>query len=218
MTRETILRIFIAVSLMSFAGSAGRQATRPGVKIDALKIAEGVAATMKDRVYGNEEKNPKTINCVEYLIKVVEECCAQSKQDVKFTAELRRRIAIDDIKPDENLNALVEKGDDRIKGVQWALVQAGLGEAVSLADVKPGDFVQYWYRHESAGGTQDWAGHSAVIKSITNGQAILLGAHKTVLSREQDKPEKERKGGVGESVPINLGDATRKAFVVRWKT
>ena len=180
--------------------------------IDTSRVAHSVAARLKDRVYGSEAQDPNAINCVEFVTEVVRECCARSDQHAKFTAELRQGIAIDNIRPDENLAALIEKGDDRIKGVQWALTQAGLGIAVDVVDAQPGDFVQYWYRSGDG-----WAGHSAVIKSIAEGTAVLLGSHHTALAREQDKPAAQRSGGVGESVPINLGDPARKVFVVRWK-
>lgn len=167
---------------------------------------------MRDRSWGDQSKSPGAIDCVQFVIAVVGECCAQSQQSSKFDAELRRRIAIDNIQPDEKLDALVEAGDDRIRGVQWALVAANLGEAISIADAQPGDFVQYWYRSG-----ESWAGHTAVIQSIADGQAILLGAHRTILARQQQQPVAQRTGGVGESIPVRLSDPAKKVYVARWR-
>lgn len=180
--------------------------------IDTLKIANEVATRLKDRTYGSQAKDATKIDCVEFVNEVAGECCKASEKSEEFTAELRKRIAIATLKPEEKLQELVEKQDDRIKGVQWALVQAGLGTAVPVAEAKAGDFVQYWYERDGK-----WAGHAGVIQSINSGSAVLLGSHRTTLASEKDKEAKDRNGGVGESTPIKLDDPRKKVFVVRWK-
>jgi len=80
------------------------------------------------------------------------------------------------IKPNENLDGLVNRGDGRTKGVVAALVASGQG--VEITSVKPqvlkrGDIVQYWYYTE-ASGKKVLEGHTAIVLGPGSGGRVRL--------------------------------------------
>jgi hypothetical protein len=88
--------------------------------------------------------------CTELVIKVIEKIYPLDKTD-----KSRIRIIAD-----ENIFDLLESNSSVIKGVYYALTAKGIGTAIeNLADVLPGDFVQFWVDN-------GWWGHCGVVKSI----------------------------------------------------
>jgi hypothetical protein len=65
--------------------------------------------------------------------------------------------------------SLVENETDIAKGVQNALVSSGKGTAISLVEVKPGDFVQFW----SVTGGKAY-GHCGIVSSISPEESITV--------------------------------------------
>jgi hypothetical protein len=192
--------------------------------VDTLGVATKIATSddFKSRVYPNtpwfkaqpEASRPKTVDCTQFLSAVVAAVFAEAGK--AFTAETKSRVMLSNFTADElktaALDQLVDGTDKRILGVQYALTEAGVGEAVAgIAQAKPGDFVQYWYKE---GG--HWAGHSGIIVSITGTKAVLLGSHMTTLASEDGAKPADKKGGVGQSIPIDLGTAGKKVYIVRF--
>jgi len=70
----------------------------------------------------------------------------------------------------------VQRGDDQIAGIAWALAEAGHGERLAaIGTIAAGDFVQYWYT--TARGAL--AGHvGLVVERVADG-VRLHGAHKS---------------------------------------
>lgn len=179
---------------------------------DVLRAAQDLGSdTYKDYEYGST--GHKKVDCVQFVLAVVEKVAADEKQTDKITKDTKKTIQIQLNKEDkENLQQLVDDGDARTTGVQKALVDAGLGKKVKAEDAKAGDFVQYWYKD---GGV--WKGHSGVIEKISNGKATIYGAHKTTLQADMKiKNKGDRKGGVGSGPVFDLTDTSRKVYVVRW--
>ncbi len=145
-------------------------------KIDVLKVAQEVAAPMAKWTYGSDATKQQ-IDCVQFVLAVVK------KLEPALSKEAETRILISDIKPEDAIadkDGLVSKGDAKTKGVQQALVDAGVGEAVKLDDVQPGDFLQYWMKKKD--GT--WFGHAGIIHEVKKnkrGQPLvfLYGSHQS---------------------------------------
>jgi hypothetical protein len=154
--------------------------------------------------YG-EDASKKQIDCVQFVLAVVEETTRQ-----KLPPASRERILISDVAAADlkrNHYALVVDEDPRTKGVQEALVTADLGAAIEPKNAKPGDLIQYWMQRDD--GT--WFGHAAVIETVTRNtrgsrSAELFGAHKSL-------------NGLGTST-FNLdltSHSKRKIYIVRLK-
>lgn len=78
--------------------------------------------------------NYKDAVCTEFVIKVINNFSTLTKDEKNDI----RIITTDD------LGDLIRKDSPVIKGVQTALVNSNKGIAIDVADVKPGDFVQFW--------------------------------------------------------------------------
>lgn len=85
----------------------------------------------------------------------------------------RINIVLADSKP-EAVDKLVDADDENIRGIQFALEHAKIGQAVKPEEVRPGDFVQYWYREGA-----HWAGHSAIVVELLGDKLKIYGAHKS---------------------------------------
>ena len=153
----------------------------------------------------------KQVDCVTYLLAVVEELAAHKK--LKISKKTRGELLISHLSKDElaKLQELVAKEDPRIRGVHQALINAKLGKAVKRKDARPGDFIQYWYKS----GTK-WFGHAGIVEHVKNGKATIWGCHKSTLQSERKLPKKNRKGGIGSGPVFDLKDEKRKVFLVRW--
>lgn len=221
-TRFRTMAFFLMSAFMVLPGLAAAE-------VDVLAVAKKVAETYKDHVYPGTkwleaqpaDKRPKMIDCTQYVSAVVEKVLSEAK--LEYDKDTKSRVMLSNFKPEElkqeSMNKLVEaarkpdgKADERLAGVRFALTKIGKGDAVAnLKDAKPGDLVQYWYK---SGG--NWFGHSSVIVSVTGDSAVLLGSHKTALESEKATKPDERKGGVGESVSIKLGDPEKLVYIVRF--
>jgi hypothetical protein len=175
---------------------------------DPLAVSKDLAASKyKDWQYGSDP-GKKQVDCVQFLLSVVEESVG-----APLVPNVRNRILIAELSEAEKkhpiLGTLVVNGDERIKGVQSALVDASLGTAVPVADAAPGDLIQYWMKKSD--GT--WFGHAGVIESVdrtgVTPKARIFGAHAS------PKP-----GNIGtSSFDLKLIDGTddRKIYLVRVK-
>lgn len=181
-----------------------------GQKVDPVEVASTLA---KKRYAGfTHGTGKKQVDCVTYLVAVVEEL-AKSKR-ATLSKQTRQQILISHLTPKElsNLQQLVARDDAKIRGVQSALIDAKLGTKVKPAEARAGDLIQYWYK---SGGK--WWGHAGLIQKVSKaGQATIYGSHKTTLQSERKLPRKQRRGGVGPGPVFNLTDKKRKVFVVRW--
>ncbi len=113
-------------------------------------------------------EGPDRYVCTTYCVEILR------RAGVPVDQALDDRINIEDFDPP--LAAAVERGDDAIAGIAWALAEAGYGER--LADIEaiaPGDFVQYWYT-TAAGGL---AGHVGLVVERTPDGIRLHGSHKS---------------------------------------
>jgi lysophospholipase L1-like esterase len=96
--------------------------------------------------------------------------------------------------------SLVDANDPVHKGVQYALVQAGIGEEVALDVAQAGDLVQYWLK--TAG---SWEGRAGIVENANeDGSFDIFGA----------MPDEKIVAVVRN---VNLKDASVKAYVVRFK-
>ncbi|MBI5473394.1 MAG: hypothetical protein HY961_13700 [Ignavibacteriae bacterium] len=147
--------------------------------------------------YGNH-MHRRQINCVQFVAAVVQDLVGR-----ELTVEEQRSILINNIGRLKMLNRLVPRNDKRIRGVQTALLEMGVGQIVSTEEAQPGDFVQYWRRRKSG-----WRGHAALIVDIERGNgracARLLGAHQTL-----------KRVGIG-NFYVELNDPDLKIFIVRF--
>jgi hypothetical protein len=115
------------------------------------------------------------INCVQFLSVVIENLLGR-----KLTPDERDAVCINE--RFENLAEAVARGDDRTKGVVFALTTViKSGRPISASHAEPGDFIQYWIR--SVDGS--WHGHAAIISRVwidVNGRsrAEIFGAHKSL--------------------------------------
>jgi hypothetical protein len=140
-----------------------------------LVVAKQLARTrFQGWTYGNDASK-RQIDCVQFVLAVVEGTIHR-----RLETQLRTRILISDLADaavKDHGYAIVINEDPRTKGVQEALVQAGLGRRVDPKDAQPGDLIQYWMQQRS--GT--WVGHSAIIESVWHSRgdvrATLFGAH-----------------------------------------
>ncbi|MDY0060767.1 MAG: hypothetical protein RBU45_13225 [Myxococcota bacterium] len=76
----------------------------------------------------------------------------------------------------KKLDALVLAGDERTKGVVYALAGGGKGTEIEIGvdPLQPGDFVQYWYWTSA----KHLAGHSVQVQAVhADGTVDLHGSH-----------------------------------------
>lgn len=169
---------------------------------DVLGIAKRLAAQKyKGWTYGSRQSE-KQIDCVQFVLAVVQEALAQS-----LNADARSQILISNLGSpgQKKLAALIEAEDARTKGVQHALVSIGLGSAIDPEDARAGDLVQYWMKRED--GT--WYGHASVLENVRRSgstySAKLYGAHGST-------------NGIATSrFSLRLNGPDRKVYIVRLK-
>jgi hypothetical protein len=152
----------------------------PAVSIaaDPLANAKSLAASQfSGWTYGSSAAK-KQIDCVQFVLAVVAKSSPKPIGEESRKAVLISGLSAEESKP-AGLAKLVEAGDERTKGVQLALVKAGVGTVVSPQDAKPGDLIQYWMKPKNG----DWFGHAGVLEMVTrNGdipEATVYGAHKS---------------------------------------
>lgn len=175
---------------------------------DPLSVAKKLTSSrFEGWQYGsNSDKNQ--VDCVQFLVSVVEESVGAS-----LVPKVRNRILIAELSEEEKkhpiLGTLVVDGNERTKGVQSALVDAGLGTAVSVADAASGDLIQYWMKKSD--GT--WFGHAGVIESVDRTgdtpKARIYGAHAS--------PAPGKIGTSSFELKLIDGSDDRKIYLVRVK-
>ena len=141
--------------------------------------------------YGSNGIKRKQIDCVQFMLAVVEKRLGTVKYSTKNDIKIAHGWT-----PDEEQLKAEEGTDENLAGVQKALVDAGKGVAVEKADVKPGDLIQYWMKLKDG----KWFGHAAVVKSVDSNIVTLFGAHQS-------------KGGIAD-LKLDLDKATR-VYLVR---
>ena len=160
-----------------------------------VRLAE---TRFKDWRYGHR-LHRNQVNCVLFMTAVVEDLLRRP-----LTADERAAILISNVRRGKRLQQLVARDDERIRGIQTALVKMGNGEIVTPHRAQPGDFIQFWkYRNGH------WRGHTSIIVDVLdrNGSlcAIVFGAHQTL-------------GGVGiGEFEVGLNDPDIKSYIVRFK-
>lgn len=137
-------------------------------------------------------KGENQLNCTTYVQKVLE------VSDYDISKDTSRKINIDNIQKDENIEDLLKNDDSRVKGVVSALTSSDQGAEVSVKDLKKGDFIQYWY-YDKEGNLRGHAGQ--ISKVYENGKVDIHGSHRG-------------KGGVGTLTNVNL-DRMYKVYAVR---
>ena len=98
--------------------------------------------------------------CTEFVIGVLKHFIPLSKQDIVNININQPRKSIEDVYQQ------MENGSPYPKGVVHALTSNGKGEAITnLADVRAGDFVQFWYY-------RSW-GHCGIVEHIDIENKVL---------------------------------------------
>lgn len=144
------------------AVATGRAAAAGDVKAaaasapDVLATARKVAAErFKGFTYGPAQAQ-RQVDCVQFTGAVVEALLRRPLNKAETDALYIRH-------PFADLQAAVAGGDARTKGIQHALAEImRQGIVVEPAQVRPGDFVQYWIQRKEGA----WAGHSAIVTKV----------------------------------------------------
>lgn len=197
-----------------------------------------VAGDYKGWTYGSDRAKKK-IDCSSFIAVVVEalakdakvECSKELKAAINvatidYSKEGERlKIARPEKKSDEKpeefsarekawkrtvLDALIVEKNDLIRGSAHALIAAGYADPVAPNDLRPGDFVQYWYKDGD-----HFSGHSGIIHSIDGEKIVLYGSHATLLASSDDPKKKAKTGGLGPTIPFKL--PKDHVFAARWK-
>lgn len=128
MTPTALLTSWVLTACLSLVQSAPPEPVQ--ANIDVLQIAKGLGdTTYRDFRYGS--KGDERIDCVQFVIAVVERLGQQQQRPIDPALKAAIAIALDE-DAKRALQAMVEKNDDRITGVQAALVKAGLGVIESI--------------------------------------------------------------------------------------
>jgi hypothetical protein len=113
------------------------------------------------------------VNCVSFIIAVLVQLFPYMEDNPDF----RNLVCINDEMVCCDVTAAVNRRDELIAGVCLALPKFGLGERIQIVDIRPGDFIQYWY-HSGDG----YGGHCGIVEDVMqrNNDEIyirLYGAH-----------------------------------------
>ncbi len=181
---------------------AGFQPVTPvkGLVLDAAKTV--TRTKFAGFTYGDDLSH-RQVNCVQFVACVIEELMGRKLSE----AELKTVYI--DFKFD-NIAEAVEKGDVRTAGVQNALVnKMKCAIVVSVAEVQPGDFLQYWIKRNDG----SWMGHSCIVSRIlpnANGEkrVAIYGSHKSTNGIADQDFNNEG---------LNLSDPSRKIYIARIK-
>jgi len=152
----------------------------PSPKLEAQKPMRDVLGAYNNFVKSNGGFiSYDSMDCVTFLKNMV---MSQQGLGLVLTPTDIQRLLINyaEINNTEGYKQAIEKGDPRMKGIVHAFVSMGIGEEVSLKDLKgesgKGLFVQYHY----AGRTK---GHAAIVERIEYDQnkkplsMTILGSH-----------------------------------------
>lgn len=166
--------------------------------VDVVKTALEIEKDLRNRIpnYGKREikKKGKVINdafegygrgedkyvCTTFAYKVLQEAgfdvSGDMKKDVNININWKKELgkgATAEEKRDR-LKRLVRKGDERTKGIVYALTKSGQGEEVELENIQAGDFLQYWYKSGKGVG-----GHVVLVQEVLKrkGKRVDLKVH-----------------------------------------
>lgn len=176
----------------------------PELVQNPLEVARELARTIYSGwTYGGYDSAAQTIDCTTFITAVIEKLNG-GNGEYPWTDGLALDVVrgINIYLGGDNLENAINSNDERIKGVAYALSNNGLGIEINPVDVKPGDFIQYWYQ---SGGK--WHGHAAIIESIRRTTSdknltYIYGAHQSL-------------GSIGTSTyEVNLNGQHR--YIARW--
>jgi hypothetical protein len=170
--------------------------------VDVTAIAKKVAAERFDGFDYGPDRSRKQIDCVQFTGAVVEALLGR-----KLTREETDALYIR--YPFGDLNAAVESGDARTKGIQRALVEfIKRGAVIESAKVQAGDFVQYWIKAKDG----KWAGHSAVVTKVFTDAEGVAGIAIYSSNRSTNGIAELDFGGKG----LRLRGTDRRFYLVRF--
>ncbi len=156
----------VVVALLGVASSWSQE----NPLITGIRLGE---TTFKKWKYGHNVAR-RQVDCVIFVGAVVESLLQR-----ELTKTERDAIFINNIGGNKNLGKLIRVNDERIRGVQTALVKMEKGEVVKAEDAKPGDFVQFWRLKKGK-----WIGHVAIIADVIDRKvgscALIFGAHQSL--------------------------------------
>lgn len=185
--------------------------------VDPMDMAESLAkGKFKGYVY-KAKGVEKSIDCTEFVLAVATEY-AERRGETLTSAQKQRLVVagVDKAK----LQALVDKDDASIRGVQQALVDAGLGKVVEPSEAMHGDLIQYWYKSKGK-----WLGHAGIIQSVRKDGTkkaptftlTVFGSHKSKLTARADGGKEDvALGGIGPGPRLQLPSDSYKVYIVRW--
>lgn len=134
-------------------------------------------------------QGPDKYVCTTYVAKILKDAGYEINKAVS------RRINMTDVSKSE-IKKLLEKNDPKIKGVVTALVESGQGKEISIAELQPGDLVQWWTPTKTSG-----FGHVVIVKEVLpkakNGQwwMVVHGSHYSKGGVTDMRVQLLRKGG-----------------------
>ncbi|MDH4473359.1 MAG: hypothetical protein QE487_12195 [Fluviicola sp.] len=140
--KKTILFLFLScVSLLHAQTNDSIPPKNKQIIDTVLRYGEAISPTYQEAV------------CTEFVIGVLKHFITLSKEDIVNININQPRKSIEDV------YLQMENGSPFPKGVVHALTHNGKGEAITnLNEVKPGDFVQFWY-------PRSW-GHCGIVEHI----------------------------------------------------
>jgi hypothetical protein len=148
--------------------------------------------------YGSNAADKK-VDCVQFVLKVVETKLGQS-----LDSNIRQAILLSYGWTSDQTQVFAAAGTDpRLGGVVYAMTSLShFGTVVQPSDSAPGDIIQYWMKTASG----KWFGHSGVISRVHDGSVHIVGAHASPPPN----------GTIGESsFALNLSGADRLIYIVR---
>ncbi|NQU79775.1 peptidoglycan DD-metalloendopeptidase family protein [Candidatus Woesearchaeota archaeon] len=161
------------------ASSSPSEDTEPGTILEITRRYEG-------RAYGTGSGEFTDLSFVEQVIRDL---------GIEVTDDMHRTIFMLGVSPGDSLNPTEEPG---VRGVEYALTQAGKGDTVALAEALAGDIVLYWQREGTSWNRR--AGFITVVKP--QGVFDIYGPYPP-------------SNAVGVSTDVNLNAEGTTAFIVR---
>ena len=141
------------------------------LRAEPLATARALAASRFDGwTYGSDPVK-KQIDCVHFVLAVVEEELKSS-----LSKEIKDAILINYGWSQTEIQTIIAVGTDaKLEGVHHAIVDiAKRGVSVEPSAAKPGDLIQYWMKDADG----RWFGHSGVISSVSPTQLTVFSARK----------------------------------------
>ena len=132
--------------------------------VNALTVAESLVngGIYDGYTYGY---NANQLVCSTFITEVLDH---QDLQNSTLTSSQQSRINVN--LGGADFNPLVENNDISIQGAPQCIVENGWGVSITLAQMQPGDFIQYWTRNSNG---VWYTGHSVI---AANGDAGLANA------------------------------------------